>query len=108
MSWQEYERTTRRNPTPGVKVSNDGMNLNFNCQAANGLLLDVDALVLLWDGERIAFRPVSFKHRNGYSLAHVGGYAWLNCRGFIQSRGLHRRQRWELSALGDLIVGDPA
>lgn len=71
MTWQQHERAPHnfRNPIPGVHVSRDLRKLQFSTLAA-AMVLDEEALVLLWDGDRIAFRPVDVDHRHGYALAH--------------------------------------
>lgn len=111
MTWEVHARTQFRNPVPGVKVSGCQRMLRFNALAAD-MLIDVQALRLLHDGDRIAFEPVSFSNPDGFALAHIGSNAWVQCYGFIKNLGLRRHQSWSVQwdqdlALGELPVGEP-
>lgn len=106
MTWQDFRRTTVRNPLPTVRVDDVHHSLRFNTRAA-ALLLDVEALVLMWDADRVAFRLVDLDDPDGYALYHQGAIAWVNCWSFLRFRGYAKRQAWTLHEDGDLLVGEP-
>ena len=109
MTWTTHTRTTGRNTYAGVKVSKDERTLSFNALAAD-LLIDVQALVVMHDGDRVAFEPVPFTDPNGFALHHLGAVAWLGCYGVIRKQGFVRGQAWRLAwedAAERLLIGEP-